>query len=402
MHNLFTYRKKAILVSFLIIYICCNSSAFAKNKTTFIYDNLRNSLASYTYSDNVESDTTTGDHKKSIGTTNLISITAIYTILVISLFIYLYLKIRKKYNDRLTFQELNLEQQKNEFKAQQEEWEIQKNLVIHQRDKIITMLTDLGESIDYARKIQQAILPSENYMNSILNDYFLIFQPRESVGGDFYWVSKYGNLTCFAVADCTGHGVPGGFMSMLGTTMLNDVLIRSTDLNPASILDQLRGKMIKSLNQTGKDEDSQDGMDICLCVLDMDTNELVYAGANLPVFIISSNIPEPSDKISIYGSIIELKANRMPISYYQKMSNFSETKIKLNTNDIIYLFSDGFVDQFGGPLNKKFGYSAFRSLIQSVSKEPIEKQKAEIWSAFDHWKGAENQTDDVIILGIKI
>lgn len=358
---------------------------------------------------NIQNDTTktTGD-KSEISSlspfllSKILILIFIYTIVLVSVFIYFINRQKQRHKDQLSFQLLDLDRQKKMINAQHDEWQIQKNLVIHQRDKIINMLTDLGESIDYARKIQQAILPPDNYLKKLLGDYFLVFHPRESVGGDFYWSTQHEKLICFAVGDCTGHGIPGGFMSMLSISLLNESLNSVADFTPSSVLGSLREKMIKALNQTGLDEDSQDGMDISLCIYNPDTNILSYSGANLPIFISTHAIPEKNERIAIQDNIIELKPDRMPISFYQRMNNFTELSIKLNPGDTIYLFSDGFVDQFGGEKNKKFGYIAFRNLIHSVSNLPVEKQPDSIWSTFEHWKGLENQTDDVIVFGIKL
>ncbi|NOU16683.1 MAG: tetratricopeptide repeat protein [Bacteroidales bacterium] len=324
--------------------------------------------------------------------------------LTLSVFILFYLNFRQKqrHNDSLAFQQLDMERQKSELMNQRDELEIQKNLVIHQRDKIMTMLTDLGESIDYARKIQQALLPSDKTLESILGKYFLFFQPRESVGGDFYWVARHENNIYFAIADCTGHGVPGGFMSMLGVSLLNEMISRSECDSPAKMLWKLRDMIIRALNQTGLDDDSQDGMDIALCMYNPVNRNLVFSGANLSLIIATSNPPEEGEKILVQDNIVELKPNRMPVAFYQRMEEYNEYHLVLNPGDSIYLFSDGYADQFGGAHNKKFGYSTFRNLISSTSKKPFENQHDIFWNEFDRWKGDENQTDDVIVMGIQI
>jgi serine phosphatase RsbU (regulator of sigma subunit)/Tfp pilus assembly protein PilF len=325
-------------------------------------------------------------------------------VITLSIFILFFINSRQKqrHNDLLAFQKLDVERQKSELIFQRDELEIQKDLVIHQRDKIMTMLTDLGESIDYARKIQQAMLPSNKSLKVILGDYFLLFQPRESVGGDFYWVAQYENSTFFAIADCTGHGVPGGFMSMLGVSLLNELVSRSECSSPAKMLKDLREMIIKALNQTGLDEDSQDGMDIALCMYNPQNHHLVYSGANQSLILVTTTPPQANEKILVQNNLVELKPDRMPVAYYQRMVDFYEHEIDLKPGDSIYLFSDGYSDQFGGSLNKKFGYTSFRNLVASVSSLPFEKQKDAFWFEFDKWKGVENQTDDVIVLGIRI
>ncbi len=317
--------------------------------------------------------------------------------------IFITYKQKQKRNNLLAFQKLDMERQRTELTAQRDELEIQKNLVIHQRDKIMTMLTDLGESIDYARKIQQALLPSDKTLAKVLGEYFLFFQPRESVGGDFYWTYEDEDLIYFAVADCTGHGVPGGFMSMLGVSLLNEQISRGDCCaSPAKMLWSLREMIVKALNQTGLDEDSQDGMDIALCMYNKKSRQMVYSGANLSLFLVTKHLPEASELVLIQENIAEFKPDRMPVSFYLRMKEFNEHQITLRSGDCIYLSSDGFSDQFGGPNNKKFGYNTFRNLLISISSKPFDKQRDLLWNEFDKWKGEESQTDDVIVLGIKI
>ncbi len=326
---------------------------------------------------------------------------------IISLFglviIFLNYREKQKRNNMLAFQKLDMERQKAELMVQRDELEIQKNLVIHQRDRIMTMLTDLGESIDYARKIQQALLPSDKTLLKTLGEYFLFFQPRESVGGDFYWTYKNGDIIYFAVADCTGHGVPGGFMSMLGVSLLNELVSRGDCCaSPAKMLWGLRDMIVKALNQTGLDDDSQDGMDIALCMYNKKSRDLVYAGANLSLFLTTEYPPAPSELVYVQEKMVEFKPDRMPVSFYLRMNEFNEHKLTLKSGDCIYLSSDGYADQFGGPNNKKYGYNTFRNLLLSISEKPFDKQSDILWNEFDKWKGEENQTDDVIVLGVKI
>lgn len=325
------------------------------------------------------------------------------TFIVSGLFLYT-LRNKQRVNNELGHQQLEVERQKQELIEQRDELEIQKNLVIYQRDRIINMLTDLGESIDYAKKIQQAILPTSTLLQQHFVDYFIVYQPKESVGGDFYWVGNCGKQIGFAAADSTGHGVPGGFMSMLGISMINDMITRESVHTPATILSALRQNIINALGQKGREDDSYDGMDIALCTYDKNSQILTYAGANMPIIISTSSIVEPSERITIPAEgLVELKPDRMPVSYFEKMESFNEIKIKLNPGDTIYLFSDGFVDQFGGEMSKKFGHIAFRSLINSVRGLPMNQQKQVIWTSLEKWKGeTENQTDDILVMGVRL
>ncbi|MGE0077214.1 MAG: tetratricopeptide repeat protein [Bacteroidales bacterium] len=325
------------------------------------------------------------------------------TLVISGLFLYT-LRNKQRVNNELGHQQLEVERQKQELIEQRDEIEIQKNLVIYQRDRIINMLTDLGESIDYAKKIQQAILPTTSLLHQHFVDFFIIYQPKESVGGDFYWVGNCGRQIGFAAADCTGHGVPGGFMSMLGISMINDMITRESVNTPATILSALRQNIINALGQKGREDDSYDGMDIALCTYDKNTQILTYSGANLPILISTSEKVEESDKIVIhFDSLVELKPDRMPVSYFERMDSFHEIKFKLNPGDTIYMFSDGFMDQFGGEMSKKFGHTAFRSLINSVKGLPMNQQKQVIWTSLEKWKGeTENQTDDILVMGVRL
>ncbi len=325
------------------------------------------------------------------------------TLAVLGLFLYT-LRNKQRVNNELGHQQLEVERQKQELIEQRDELEIQKNLVIYQRDRIINMLTDLGESIDYAKKIQQAILPTSLQLQQYFVDCFIIYQPKESVGGDFYWVGNCGQQIGFAAADSTGHGVPGGFMSMLGISMINDMITRESVRTPATILGALRQNIINALGQRGGEDDSHDGMDIALCTYDKNTQVLTYAGANIPIIISTNSTFEPHERIvTHFDGLIELKPDRMPVSYFEKMEPFNEIKFKLNQGDTIYLFSDGFMDQFGGEMSKKFGHTAFRSLLNSVKGLPLNQQKQVIWTSLEKWKGeTENQTDDILVMGVRL
>ena len=182
------------------------------------------------------------------------------------------------------------------------------------------------------------------------------------------------------------------------------MITRESVHTPATILSALRQNIINALGQKGREDDSYDGMDIALCTYDKNSQILTYAGANMPIIISTSSIVEPSERITIPAEgLIELKPDRMPVSYFEKMESFNEIKIKLNPGDTIYLFSDGFVDQFGGEMSKKFGHIAFRSLIHSVHGLPMNQQKQVIWTSLEKWKGeTENQTDDILVMGVRL
>lgn len=300
-------------------------------------------------------------------------------------------------------QRISVETKQRELQEQRDEIERQKNLVVYQRDKIINILTDLGESIEYARKIQQAVFPTDTLLSQYFRDFFVLYLPKETVGGDFYWVGNCSGRIGFAVADCTGHGVPGGFMSMLGISMLNNLVANTPTSSPGLLLGKLRDNVITALRQGGHEDDSLDGMDIALCSFDRDTHTLIYSGANMPI-IISTNSHVPKDEriVQIGEGLVEFRPDRMPIAYYERMERFNEFSLKLEPNDTIYLFSDGFADQFGGKPSKKFGYKSFRSLILSIKHLPLDEQKITLYKTLEKWKGEEEaQTDDILIMAVK-
>jgi len=216
------------------------------------------------------------------------------------------------------------------------------------------------------------------------------FKPRDIVSGDFYWFKQIGNYTVYAAADCTGHGVPGAFMSMLGISFLNEIVTKTRFDKPSDILDKLRKKVKTSLRQTGKDNESKDGMDIALCIIDNEKLILEYAGAYNPAYIIRK------------GELHELKATRNPIGIYFKEKPFENHEFQLQKDDIIYTFSDGYVDQFGGENISKFKSKNFISLLLEISDKPMPEQKHILDEIILKWKGKLEQTDDIIVFGVKI
>ena len=256
---------------------------------------------------------------------------------------------------------------------------------IHHKNKEIT------DSINYASRIQGALLPQRENLKKIFPDHFILFLPRDVVSGDFYWAADFGPKMVFAAADCTGHGVPGALMSMLGISFLNELVVERRQTHPGEILNNLRGEVIKALKQTGKEDEQKDGMDITLCTYDSESGLLQFAGAYNPLYLVRE------------GNLEEYKADRMPISYYHGINNpFQTHSIKLQKGDTIYMFSDGYADQFGGPEHKKFKYKALKELLQQVHNEPMDRQKDILLERFSAWKGDVEQIDDVVIIGIRI
>ncbi len=253
---------------------------------------------------------------------------------------------------------------------------------------------EVTDSIRYARGIQNALLPREDILKSMLSDYFLLWKPRDIVSGDFYWMKKQGDLLLFAVCDCTGHGVPGAFMSMLGMAFLNDITADAdNNIKPSDILEQLRRKVIISLKQSAAGTlEPKDGIDMALCILDTKTLTLKFAGANNPMYIVSN------------GALTEYKGVKNPIGFYPKEKQFETTEIPVKKGDYIYMFSDGFPDQFNAKTNKKVTYGRFKNLLVEINNETSdpEIQKKRLDDFFESWRNGFVQMDDVLIGGFRI
>lgn len=247
---------------------------------------------------------------------------------------------------------------------------------------------EVTDSINYAQRIQKAILPSHRLVESYLPKSFVVYLPKDIVSGDFYWVEKKGNKVFFAVADCTGHGVPGAMMSVIGQNALNRVINEFGITKPSEILDKLSILVEEGFSKSGSDV--RDGMDIALCLLDTSSNKLEFAGANNPVYIYSSN------------ELKEIKATKQPIGRFESKVNFVNHEVQLNSGDAVYLFTDGIADQFGGPDGKKYKYKRVKELLLQNNNKSHSEQKNNIITEFMSWKGRNEQIDDVCLMGIKI
>ncbi len=269
--------------------------------------------------------------------------------------------------------------------------------ITHQRDEIITKNKAITDSINYAQKIQAAVLPSETILNQLTNEYFIIYKPKDIISGDFFWFSNSADKFILAAADCTGHGVPGAFMSMLGITLLNE-LVNHQQLDEApEILNRLRESIKQALRQEGQDNQQKDGMDISLCVIDKKMKNIQFAGANNPLYLFRKN--ESNAEVEL----IEYKADRMPIGVYPKdKTPFTSQVIQIIPGDAIYLFSDGFASQFGGNDGSTFKSKKLKDLLASVQPLELPDQKEQIELAFNEWKGKFDQIDDVLLLGIRL
>jgi len=243
----------------------------------------------------------------------------------------------------------------------------------------------------YARMIQRSLMPEPTAMEKILNEYFVLNLPKDIVTGDFFYVHQKDKYTYLAVGDCTGHGVPGALLSILGISFLNEIIQSIASPHANRILNTMREKVMKALHQTGQVYETKDSIDMALCIIDQEQQTLQYAGANRPLLVIRNG------QLSIYPP------DKMPIGVAPIIERaFSATEIELRSNDLIYLFTDGYADQFGGPANKKFKYRRFREHLVSIQHLPMQEQYSRLTSIFNEWKGEASQIDDVLVMGIKI
>jgi serine phosphatase RsbU (regulator of sigma subunit) len=274
-------------------------------------------------------------------------------------------------------------------------------------DKIEEQKNELVDSIRYAERIQKALLTSD-LQQKLLSDFFVFYKPKDIVSGDFYWYFERDEHFYLGVADCTGHGVPGAFLTMLGTTFLNEIITTEECISPSHILDQLRSKVIKSLSQSSE-KGNKDGMDISLIKVNTRTNIAEWAGAYNPLLILRSSHFNNLNTKSIFNllsndthNLFEIKADKAPISISERMSEFTNHVIQLEKGDNIYLFSDGFSDQFGGKSGKKFLSRNFKKLLLKIQNYSIPEQAELIENQFVQWKGHVEQLDDVCVLGFKL
>ncbi len=283
--------------------------------------------------------------------------------------------------------------------------------VVKQSKEIERKNKDIIDSITYAKRIQDAILPSGTMFTRQLSQTFILFRPKDIVSGDFYWLAHKDNKSLFAAVDCTGHGVPGAFMSIVGYNLLDKIVGEYGTTQPDKILDELNKGVANTLRQETDSDAIKDGMDISLCAFDKDTNVLEYAGAYNPLYIITKNKLEVISGNELEPNLIddnglmlyEIKADRFPIGYYSEGANsFSNHSFKLNKGDTVYLFSDGYADQFGGGKGKKFRYKQFKELLLSINNLEMDNQKAKIEIAFNEWMGDFEQIDDVIVIGSRL
>ncbi|HRH37033.1 MAG TPA: SpoIIE family protein phosphatase, partial [Flavobacteriales bacterium] len=249
---------------------------------------------------------------------------------------------------------------------------------------------DLLASIRYAQRIQRAVLPEAEGLQVLLPESFILFRPRDIVSGDLYWFAEVGDHVVVAAADCTGHGVPGALLSLIGASLFQETVVERGITSPAAILEALRAGFVHALNRNGEN-DQRDGMNVGIVTIDRSNKRLQYAGAYGPMYFMRN------------GELIENKGDRMPIGQHERENTpFTETSLPFTAGDRFYLFSDGLCDQFGGPLGKKLRSAGLKQWIQDSSAFTMDDQQQHLSDRFRQWKGKEEQVDDVLLIGVQL
>ncbi len=354
------------------------------------------------------------------------SLLVLFLVLIALVAVFFAFRTKKRKNEELQQKNAEIMQQKEEIETQRDEIEAQKeqiedqskeiekqrDLAINRGNELEQINQDIQASIHYALRIQKAILPSVEPLNKFFSDYFIFYKPRDIVSGDFYWLSEKNQKIIVVAADCTGHGVPGAFMSMLGVSFLNQIVTESKDISSEQILNKLREMIIIALKQDSENfEGSRDGMDLSLIIFDKKNNQLQYSGAYNPIYIISDNKPGNIEnskyrrlkKQNQNRKLYEIKANRMPIGVFiAKPENFTKNTLKLSKDDQIYMFSDGYPDLYSRNQRKKFTTKRFKELLIDSSSLSLSEQNIVLEQNYKEWVNGEKQIDDIIVFGVKI
>lgn len=293
-----------------------------------------------------------------------------------------------KMRDNLAENERSLEQK---VKERTEEVVRQKEEIETKNGQLEILYKQVTDSILYAKRIQDAILPPDSYIKELVPDSFVLFKPKDIVSGDFYWFEKKNDLVYFATVDCTGHGVPGAFMSLVGHNALKDIIQNTNLVKPGDILNKMRELVVKALHADTDEKSAKDGMDMTLCAINFKTLELQYAAAYNALYVVRN------------GDLMEYPANKFPIGkFVGDHKDFDNQVVQLKKGDTIYCFSDGYADQFGGPKGKKFMVGNFRKLLNEVSKSEIKDQRVLLDKALTDWQGSHEQVDDILLMGVRV
>jgi serine phosphatase RsbU (regulator of sigma subunit) len=308
---------------------------------------------------------------------------------------YLSLKRSRRLTTVLDERRVLLEKQSSELQEKNDKI-IRANEELKQLYKITnSQKEEIISSINYAQRIQQAILPPEAYITELINENLIFYKPKEIVSGDFYWIKQINQYIILVSADCTGHGVPGAFMSMLGISYLNEIVQRKAITKANQVLNELRKEIKHSLRQTGKKEESRDGIDMALCVIDINKSIMQYSGAFSPLYIISNIDGKPVLK--------EVKADMMPVGvHFSGDKSFTNHEIQLEIGDTFYISTDGFIDQIGGSNNTRFGSKNFKKLLLEIHDQPLFEQKEILEQTLNDWMGEHPQRDDILVIGARV
>ncbi len=330
-------------------------------------------------------------------------------------------KEKKKVDEQI--EQLKLEAEKLNAEKKKVEEKVKKlwnqSTAIHKEKERINELKllieakhkEIIDSVNYAKRIQEAILPDLREVYTYFTESFILYKPKDIVAGDFYWFSHKNGKSIIAAVDCTGHGVPGAFMSMIGNTLLNQIVDEKGITEPSEILNMLNEEVNTSLKQTQEHSESRDGMDIAICCFDLQKMEVKYAGANRPLYIVKTveseelrvESSENSQLSTLNSQLIEIKPDKCAIGGldYDVPKVFTTQTILLRKEDIIYISTDGYSDQFS-PNDKKLMTKRFKETLLSIHQQPMEEQRDFLNSFIENWKGNMEQTDDILVIGVKV
>jgi serine phosphatase RsbU (regulator of sigma subunit) len=355
---------------------------------------------------------------KSQRTTRLFLLAGLFAALLLLFFIFRSYRIKQKANHIITLQKEEVEKQRNIVINQKEEVEKQRNIVVHQNREIL-------DSIEYAKRIQATILPPPKVVKKYLEDSFILYIPKDIVAGDFYWMdsveleNKDSEYILFAACDCTGHGVPGALVSVVCSNALNRAVREYNIIQPSLILDKVSELEVQDFSKD-ENEEVQDGMDASLCSLNVKTGKLEWAGANNPLWVVRRSLrgvpsaigttkqSQSSEEIASgftslrNDELNEVKPDKQPIGKFDNKKPFTNHSIQLQKGDTIYMFTDGYADQFGGEKGKKYSKKAFRELVISIAHLPLQQQREALYNAHLQWRGNNEQVDDICIIGVRV
>lgn len=265
---------------------------------------------------------------------------------------------------------------------------LQKEELAKQKHLLEEKNKDILDSINHAKRLQEAILPPAGLIKKMLPESFMLYMPKDIIAGDFYWIEHSGDTIFIAAADCTGHGVPGALVSVVCSNALNRTVREFHITEPGKILDKVRELVLKTFENS--ENNVQDGMDISLCCINTKTNEIQWSGAYNSLWYIKNN------------EIYEIPADKQPVGKYDKPAPFNTHNIKLEKGIVLYLFTDGYADQFGGPKGKKFKYKQLEEILLANASKSMEEQKIKLEERMEEWKGGHEQIDDILIIGIRV